>query len=99
VIFWTFEPHEIETKPAWKGAPLRSWRRVLKADGGAMGVEHEVMGDDGTGAAPWDGKWWDSGCYALVGVAWEFQFGLKHAYYDGQHWSIWLGCFYVTWSR
>ncbi len=93
MILYAFKPHTVETKPAWPGAPLRSWRWALHADRWSIGFHEHVRG------LSHSVEWWPACAYAYVGVAWDLQFGYSHMYYDGDHHAFWLGPLFVTWGR
>lgn len=91
MIIWAGKPHTVETTPAWEGAELRSWRWALVATPWAVEVEEHVRRGCG--------DWGPANRYLGVYLARRWHFGLIHAYYNGPHHSLWLGCLNISWMR
>lgn len=56
----------------------------------ALSIEHQIQHKDG---------WCSGGPYYQIGLHWDFRVKFVSAYYDGQHYALWLGPLCVTWMR
>lgn len=92
MILHAFNPHTTETRPAWTGAALRSWRWAIVAGRWFIGIDEQVR----HGSGEWQSS--HSLRYRCVGLSADLQIGLAHAYYDGAHHTLWLGPLWVAWS-
>lgn len=73
-----------ETEPAWKDAPLRSWRWTFQINRWAIGFFEQVKFPD----RDWDDIRQFSICLRRD---WRWRWRTEHTYYDGNHCTTNLG--------